>query len=1210
MRKRWLSSCLALALFSTAVPNASAVNVLADDAPKPWGATPSEAQMYYYHQGLSGFVHYGTNTYRNADGIEWGNDGQTTAEHMQVPDTLDTDQWVKVFQDAGFGRIIYTAKHHDGFRNWHTDEYSTKQSEAQVDILEKLSKSCSDADMDMGLYLSPWDVYEDKAKKMQTGQEGTYGNGSGTPDAYPLDDDYNKLFERHLKEIFENDKYGSDGDFVELWLDGAKNADKEQTYDYHEWIKIAKELNGKGEKELINFQGGDKQEISWPGNERGEIDKDMWSKLRDEIPNDGTAKSVEFNDPEGELWTVWEGDFSIRPGWFYHKAEDNQVKTPEVLFERYLNSVGHGGVMLLNIPPNREGRFHETDIENVMGFAGLIEQTFGEGRNLARGENVSAKVDTVRNDNDAYAASMLLDEAYDTYWTMNDEDRTAEIEIDLGGMQRFDLVELQEYIPLGQRINEYSVEVQTANGWQDFGEGTVIGYKQLIRGPVVNADKIRIHVHSDYAVPIINNVGVYKLPKEVEQKDDKIPTGLKVINDKDMTTGTPSTPEDNRTDAWYLNRKDIEGKRNYIENDATYLSQQGYKEITFTGSKFYIRGAREINKEYNTDLLVTIDNGEPIRVDASTEETTDPRHPFPGAMKGMVLYTSPDLPHGEHTVRMEPENKTNQGRASIIDAFLYCDNPSGMFEFEEVGELNVLEGGSIDVTVRRLGDSSQAAKIRVASYPGTAVHGEDFTQESKVLEFQPNEIEKTLTLETLDNFKEEGTQYFTVDLESVDAAIPNSYNMSLQINIRDNDSGEIPPEMVTGISLEPKAAELRTGQQMQLKAVVQPDTAENKSVRWSSDHEEIASVDSNGNVTAHREGTAKITARTKEGGFMASCDITVKSDSGGSSGGGSSGGSSSGGSSSGGSSGSSSKPNKPEKQEKPDTTESGTNQGSTGIPVIEPNQKTEILGSNGEKLVVSVERNEKGQNIIKIEKNGQDAGNISGGIQVALPTTQTGMGVVAKLVNPDASEKILMDSYYDSGKVIFNLESSCTIQIENLAKTFDDVHTADWYKDAVDFVSAHGMLSGQSATVFAPSAPMTRAMLTTVLYRLEGQPSVDAASVFTDIDANQYYAAAVAWASRNNYVSGMTDTLFSPNRSVTREQLASILYRYAGSPSVRGVPADFSDAGIVSDWANDGMNWAVQEGIISGTNDNRLNPQGNATRAEVASILMRFVKTQ
>ena len=121
---------------------------------------------------------------------------------------------------------------------------------------------------------------------------------------------------------------------------------------------------------------------------------------------------------------------------------------------------------------------------------------------------------------------------------------------------------------------------------------------------------------------------------------------------------------------------------------------------------------------------------------------------------------------------------------------------------------------------------------------------------------------------------------------------------------------------------------------------------------------------------------------------------------------------------------------------------------------------------------------------------------------------------------------------------------------------------------------------------------------------------MDAASVFTDIDANQYYAAAVAWASRNNYVSGMTDTLFSPNRSVTREQLASILYRYAGSPSVRGVPADFSDAGIVSDWANDGMNWAVQEGIISGTNDNRLNPQGNATRAEVASILMRFVKTQ
>lgn len=176
---------------------------------------------------------------------------------------------------------------------------------------------------------------------------------------------------------------------------------------------------------------------------------------------------------------------------------------------------------------------------------------------------------------------------------------------------------------------------------------------------------------------------------------------------------------------------------------------------------------------------------------------------------------------------------------------------------------------------------------------------------------------------------------------------------------------------------------------------------------------------------------------------------------------------------------------------------------------------------------------------------------------------------------------------------------------------FTDVRTSDWFYEDVAFVYSEGIFSGTSAVTFSPNASMTRAMLVTVLYRLEGEPAVNGRSGFVDVTRNSYYEDAVTWAADNDIVNGTGNLTFSPNANVTREQMAAILYRYAqykryhisASASLTG----FSDAASVSTYAKTPLSWAVAEGLVKGT-DGRLLPKGSATRAQVAAILHRFVE--
>ena len=210
-------------------------------------------------------------------------------------------------------------------------------------------------------------------------------------------------------------------------------------------------------------------------------------------------------------------------------------------------------------------------------------------------------------------------------------------------------------------------------------------------------------------------------------------------------------------------------------------------------------------------------------------------------------------------------------------------------------------------------------------------------------------------------------------------------------------------------------------------------------------------------------------------------------------------------------------------------------------------------------------------------------------------------------MNADGTETIVPKSIVTKDGVVLNVSKSVTIKIIDNSKKFDDMGSAVWAQDAVDFVTARELFGGTSDKTFGPNEQMNRAMLVTVLHRLEGKPVAAGENKFADVQDRQYYTEAVQWAFENSIVTG-TDKGFEPEGAITREQLAAILYRYMGSPKTEAGELNFTDASNVSDWAADAMLWATQQGIITGKGVNNLDPQGNATRAEVATMLMRLMQ--
>jgi alpha-L-fucosidase/lysophospholipase L1-like esterase len=438
---------------------------------------PTEPQIAYQKMETIAFAHFGMNTFTDR---EWGTG--TESPSLFNPTDFDARQWVSALKDAGFKLLILTAKHHDGFALWPSaytthDVASSPWKNGQGDVVKEVSDACLEFGIKFGLYVSPWDMHEP-----------TYGSGLA----------YNDFFVNQLTELMTN--YG---EISEIWFDGAKGDNTPQDYDTERWYSVIKQLQP---NIVIWGAPGDARYI---GNEDGIASETNWAKVVPQQPGNPywTPNQYGEGNPNGTAWQSGEADVPLRPGWFYHDWEDTHIKTLPELVDIYQKSVGRGANLLLNVSPDKRGKLVDSDINRLMELRNWIDQAYGV--NLAAGSTASAS--NVRGNASAYAAGKLTDGQYDSYWATDDQVTSSHVDLNLGATKTFNAVTLQEYIPLGQRISGFNVQVRIGGSWTTVATGTTIGYKRIVTFDEVESDQVRINILSSQASPLLNFAGVYDI---------------------------------------------------------------------------------------------------------------------------------------------------------------------------------------------------------------------------------------------------------------------------------------------------------------------------------------------------------------------------------------------------------------------------------------------------------------------------------------------------------------------------------------------------------------------------------------------------------------------------------------------------------------------------------------------------------------------------
>ena len=661
------------------------------------GPLPSKAQLDYHKEELAAFIHYGMNTYTNS---EWGH-GNEDPKNFN-PTNLDTDQWIRTLKETGFKRTIMVVKHHDGFVIYpskytnHTVAASPWK-DGKGDLLEEISKSATKYDMNMGVYLSPWDVNSPKYK-VATQKE------------------YNEYYLNQLKEILGNPKYGNKGKFIEVWMDGARGSGAQKvTYTFDEWFKYIKEAEGD-----IAIFSAEPTSIRWIGNERGIAGDPVWHKVKKaNITENVKNEYLNHGDPDGDMYSVGEADVSIRSGWFYH--DNQQPKSLKELMDIYFKSVGRGTPLLLNIPPNKEGKFADADVARLKEFKATLDQMYAT--DFAKGATVTA---SSTRQNHLYKTSHLTDGKDDTSWALSNDATTGSFTVDLGQKRRFDVVELKEDIAKGQRISGFKIEVETNGRWVPYGEGSTVGYRRLIQGQPVEAQKIRVTITGSQATPILTNFSVYKTPSTIE-KNDGYPLGLEYHS---------NTTADKEGTTWYNESEGIRGTSMWTNKKDAKVTYR------FTGTKAYI--------------VSTVDpsHGE-MSVFVDSQKVADVQTKNSSRKRSQKVYETGDLAPGEHTITLV--NKTGEPIATE-GIYTLNNNSKGMFELEATS-YDVEKGKPATVTIKRVGGSKGTATVRFITEPGTGVHGKVYQDTTQDVTFADGETEKSVTIPTID-FTEQADSIF------------------------------------------------------------------------------------------------------------------------------------------------------------------------------------------------------------------------------------------------------------------------------------------------------------------------------------------------------------------------------------------------------------------------------------------------------------------
>lgn len=781
MRKKTLSAFLGLVLGASTilgsvganpVPVSAGTDGITDSECTTTGTAepasdevvPDANQYKYQKDELAAFCHFGPNTFNE---VEWGEHygKKQPNEIFTLTNDFDADTLVGTLHNAGFKKIIVTAKHHDGFCIWNSEytDYCIKNTDyknGKGDVLAEISAACSKYDMDMGLYLSPWDIHEPSYG---------YYDANGNPTTKENDVlDYNEYYNNQLKEILGNSKYGNNGHFVEVWMDGAKGSGANaQEYTFEKWfdtIQTHQGIKAGNAADCMLFGAQAYTTVRWIGNEDGVAHENTWAKSKVNVANNTidsngtTPYTIGYAD--GNKWTVPECDGRITSGWFWGTNKCTP-KTVAQLANMYFDSVGHNATMLLNVPPNNKGTVDQPILNRITEFGQNVEESFRT--NLAKAEGTTIVASDVRGNDAAFKPGNVVDGNDATYWTTNDGTTSGSLTIKWNTAKKFDVVSIEEAIQKGQHINSYKVEYKASDDaqWQTLKSGETVGSKRLVRTAPVSATQVKITVGTtDGKVPMLSEVGVYKA-SEGFQLAGAAPEGMVTTSVNEANSFTFSTGWNPQTGSQYIN-----GQNTWSNRAGANFTYE------FHGTKVYLMGTTDPGHGaadvYIDDQLV-----ETINTHAESRST------------GAKIFVSDDLEDGDHTLKLVA--KTNAA-IGVEAAYVINNGGVGMIELED-SAYTMNEESSMNVKIKRVGGTKGTITAKIQPNPGSAIQDDFNTELAPVVTLKDGEAEVTVkAAETRRNTNMTGDRVFSIELteKTPDNAIIG-FNSSARITIKDAD---------------------------------------------------------------------------------------------------------------------------------------------------------------------------------------------------------------------------------------------------------------------------------------------------------------------------------------------------------------------------------------------------------------------------------------
>lgn len=613
MRKIFLYTLTTILLFSCNNTTKHADN---NRVPTEVLPIPSQEQIDWQKLETYAFIHFGLNTYND---LEWGY-GNTPASTFN-PVNLDCEQWVATLKQCGMKGVILTAKHHDGFCLWQTEttDYSIANSpykNGKGDMVKELSDACKKYGLKFGLYLSPWDRNNSE-----------YGR-----------EDYVETYHKQIDELTSN--YG---DLFEFWFDGAnggngyyggadetRSIDARKYYDYER----ARDTILKRHPNAMIF-GGTCQTIRWVGNEQGWAGDTDWCMINPELSDN--TKHLNHGSENGTHWIPAEVDVSIRPGWFYHKREDHQVKSVAQLTDIYYRSVGHNANLLLNFPINLDGKIPALDSLRATEWHEVIVNDFKD--NILK--NAEVRVDNERGRK--FKAEHVIDNDWDTYWATDDDYNFGTISFSFDKPVKMNRVVLQEYIPLGQRVKDFYMEGELNGKWfkiNPFDTLSTIGYKRIVRFNTVELDKLIIYFEESRGPLCINNIEAYCAPilltePKISRNYDNVVTIESSDNEADIYYTTDgSNPDENssRYDKAFVFNKKVIIKAITYDPISKKKSDISMKELDLPKEYYQTSSSNKIF-DGNNNSVVYLDIDEPIIITFKEEQNISGFRYMPNQMR-------------------------------------------------------------------------------------------------------------------------------------------------------------------------------------------------------------------------------------------------------------------------------------------------------------------------------------------------------------------------------------------------------------------------------------------------------------------------------------------------------------------------------------------------------------------------------------------------